>query len=130
MNFARAGSRFTRDFECLVAWLATKMDKDAVRRLVRIDWNTVGRICDRVVADELDPGRLDGLFHMGVDEVSWKRHHNYMTLVVNHDTNKVVWGAEGVTPRPSTVSSMSSEPPVAPRSRRCRWIWVRRSENL
>jgi transposase len=93
--FARPSSRFTRDFEQLVAWLATKMDTDALRRLVGIDWDTVGRICDRVVADELDPGRLDDLFNMGVDEVSWKRHHNYMTLVVNHDTNKVVWGAEG-----------------------------------
>jgi len=95
VGFARPGARFTRDFEQLVAWLATKMDKDALRRLVGIDWDTVGRICDRVVADELDPGRLDGLFNMGVDEVSWKRHHNYMTLVVNHATNKVVWGAEG-----------------------------------
>lgn len=95
VDFARPSSRFTRDFEQLVAWLAVKMDKDAVRRLVGIDWDTVGRICDRVVADELDPGRLDGLFTMGVDEVSWKRHHNYMTLVVNHATNKVVWGAEG-----------------------------------
>ena len=95
VDFARPSSRFTRDFEQLVAWLAVKMDKDALRRLVGIDWDTVGRICDRVVADELDPGRLDGLFTMGVDEVSWKRHHNYMTLVVNHATNKVVWGAEG-----------------------------------
>lgn len=93
--FARHGARFTRDFECLVAWLATKMDQTAVKRLVRIDWDTVGRICERVVADELDPGRLDGLFNIGVDEVSWKRHHNYMTLLVNHETNKVVWGAEG-----------------------------------
>jgi len=61
VGFARPGARFTRDFEQLVAWLATKMDKDALRRLVGIDWDTVGRICDRVVADELDPGRLDGL---------------------------------------------------------------------
>lgn len=90
--FARHGSRFTRDFECLVE--ATKMDKTAVHRLVRIDWDTVGRICERVVADELDPGRLDRLFG-GVDEVSWKKHHNYLTLVVNHQTDKVVWGAEG-----------------------------------
>ena len=95
VDFARPGARFTRDFEQLVAWLAVKMDKDALRRLVGIDWDTVGRICDRVVADELDPGRLDGLFTIGVDEVSWKRHHNYMTLIVNHATNKLVWGAEG-----------------------------------
>jgi len=95
VDFARPASRFTRDFEQLVAWLAVKMDKDALRRLVGIDWDTVGRICDRVVADELDPGRLDDLFDLGVDEISWKKHHNYLTLVVDHTTNKVVWGAEG-----------------------------------
>jgi transposase len=39
--FARAGARFTRDFEQLVAWLATRTDKTAVTRLVRIDWDTV-----------------------------------------------------------------------------------------
>lgn len=42
--FARPGSRFSRDFEDLVAWLATTTDKTALRRLTRIDWDTVGRI--------------------------------------------------------------------------------------
>ena len=93
--FARPGARFTRDFEALVAWSATKMDKTALCTLVGIDWDTVGRICDRVVADELDPHRLDGLFNIGVDEISWKKHHNYLTLVADHDTGKIVWGAEG-----------------------------------
>ena len=46
--FARAGARFTRDFEQLVAWLATRTDKTAITRLVRIDWDTVGRIVERV----------------------------------------------------------------------------------
>jgi len=95
VDFARTGSRFTRDFEQLVAWSATKMDKSALCDLVDIDWATVGRICDRVVADELDPGRLDDLFNVGVDEISWRKHHNYLTLVVNHDTNRVVWGGQG-----------------------------------
>jgi len=93
--FARHGSGFTADFEALVAWLATKTDKTTITRLVRIDWETVGRICARVVADELDPSRLDGLFEIGVDEVSWRKHHNYLTLVTNHRTRKVVWGAKG-----------------------------------
>ncbi|MDN5756881.1 MAG: ISL3 family transposase [Micrococcaceae bacterium] len=93
--FARAGSRFTRDFEALVAWSATKMDKTALCALVGIDWDTVGRICQRVMAAELDPGRLDELFNIGVDEVSWKKHHNYLTLVADHDSGKIVWGAEG-----------------------------------
>jgi transposase len=93
--FARPGSEFTADFESLVAWLATRTDKTAITNLVRVTWRTVGRIIERVVSDELDPGRLDGLFEIGVDEISWRKHHNYLTLVANHRTGRVVWGAEG-----------------------------------
>lgn len=93
--FARPHSGFTRDVEDLVAWLATAMDKTALARLMRIAWRTVGSICERVVADGLDPGRLDDLVRVGVDEISWRKHHNYLTLVVNHDSAKVVWGSEG-----------------------------------
>jgi len=93
--FARPGAHLTRDFDDLVAWLATRMDKTAIARLCRVSWRTVGRVCQRVVATELDPGRLDGLFRIGVDEISWRRHHKYLTLVVDHDQGCVVWGAEG-----------------------------------
>ena len=93
--FARANSHFTRDFEDLVGWLATTTDKTALRRLVRIDWDTVGRIIERVMATGLDPARLDNLFVIGADEVSWRKGHSYVTLVSNHDTGKFVWGKEG-----------------------------------
>jgi transposase len=93
--FARAGSEFTRDFECLVAWLAARTDKTTITRMLRIDWGTVGRIIKRVCADELDPDRLDYLFEIGIDEVSWKRQHNYLTLVADHRRGKIVWGTEG-----------------------------------
>lgn len=93
--FARTSSRFTRDFEDLVGWLATTMDKTALRRLVRVDWDTVGRIIERVMATELDPNRLDRLFSVGVDEVSWRKGHSYLTLVSNHETGKFVWGHQG-----------------------------------
>ncbi|HEY2672733.1 MAG TPA: ISL3 family transposase [Rugosimonospora sp.] len=93
--FARPGAGFTRDFEDLVAWLATKMDKTAIVRYARIDWDTVGRICERVVADGLDESRFDGLVSIGVDEVSWKRNHHYLTLVCDHAARKVIWGAPG-----------------------------------
>jgi transposase len=93
--FARPGSEFTRDFECLVAWLATRTDKTTLKRLVRIDWGTVGRIIKRVCADELDPDRLKGLFDIGMDEVSWRKQHRYLTLVVDHQRRCVVWGTKG-----------------------------------
>jgi transposase len=92
--FARPGCEFTRDFESLVAWLATRTDKSTVKRLVRIDWDTVGRIVARVCADELDADRLDGLFDIGIDEVSWRKQQRYLTLVVDHHRRCVVWGTE------------------------------------
>jgi transposase len=93
--FARAGARFTRDFEDLVGFLATTADKETICRLVRIDWDTVGRIITRVMGDGLDPDRLEDLFEIGVDEVSWRRRHKYLTLVSDHRNARVVWGKEG-----------------------------------
>jgi transposase len=79
--FARPGTGFTRDFDDLIAWLATKMDKTAICRYARIDWDTVGRIWERVVADGLDEARFDGLVSVGVDEVSWKKNHHYLVVL-------------------------------------------------
>ena len=93
--FARHRCRFTRDFEQLVAWLATRTDKTTITRMVRIDWDTVGRIISRVCADELDPDRLQNLFEIGIDEVSWRRAHRYLTLVADHIRGQIVWGTEG-----------------------------------
>ncbi len=93
--FARPGANLTRDLDDLLAWLATRMDRTAVARLCRVSWRTVGRACERVVASELDDHRLDGLFRIGVDEISWRKHHRYLTLVVDHDRGRVVWGAKG-----------------------------------
>ena len=93
--FARHGARLTRDVDDLVAWLATKTDKTAICRLVRINWRTVGAIIERVVADELDPHRLDGLYELGIDEVSYRTQHHYLTIVADHRTGKVVWADEG-----------------------------------
>jgi len=93
--FARVGSDFTRDFEALVAWLASKTDKSTICQLVRINWRTVGRIIERVSQDELDPQRLEELFDIGIDEVSWRKQHRYLTLVCDHQRRRVVWGTEG-----------------------------------
>jgi transposase len=66
-----------------------------VTRLLRINWRTVGAIIERIVADELDPHRLEGLYEIGIDEVSYRKQHHYLTVVANHRTGKVVWTDEG-----------------------------------
>jgi transposase len=93
--FARPGARFTADFEDLVVWLVTRADKSTVATFARVAWRTVGAMCERVSADVLDPDRLAGLVNIGVDEISWRKHHKYLTLVCDHATSKIVWGAPG-----------------------------------
>src|SRR5665648_438593 len=93
--FARDGARFTRDFENLVAWLATKTDKTATCRLTRIDWLTIGRVIERVGEELIDGDRLTGLFEISIDEVAWRKGHRYLTLVGDHRRRCVVWGCEG-----------------------------------
>jgi len=54
--WARPGARFTRDFEDVCAYLAQQMAKKPTAGLLRIAWDTVGRIVERVVAERLDRG--------------------------------------------------------------------------
>ncbi|HZE04405.1 MAG TPA: transposase [Solirubrobacteraceae bacterium] len=111
--FARDGARFTRDFEDLVAWLVTKTDQTATCRLVRIDWETVGRIIKRVGGDLLPTDRLQNLFRISIDEVAWRKGHRYLTLVGDHDQGCVVWGTEGKGQAAADEFFAALDPPPA-----------------
>lgn len=93
--WARGGSRYTRDFEDVVAWLAQQMAKKPIAGLMRIAWDSVGRIVERVLAEHLDERRLRGLVQIGVDEISYRRHQRYLTSVVDHRSGAIVWCAPG-----------------------------------
>jgi transposase len=93
--WARGGAHHTRDFEDVVAWLAQQMAKTPIAGLLRIGWDTVGRIVERVVADHIDETRLTGLVAVGVDEISYRRGQRYLTSVVDHQTGAIVWCAPG-----------------------------------
>jgi len=94
--WARHRSRYLRAFEDQVAWLATQCSQKACSQLMRLDWQTVGRIITRVV-DETSRGsdRLDGLERIGIDEISWRKGQRYLTLVIDHASGRLVWAAEG-----------------------------------
>jgi transposase len=93
--WAAHDSDFTYQFEELTAWLAQRLDKTATRKLMGINWRTVGAIVERVVRGRLDPARLEELYLIGVDELSFRRHHEYVTVVVDHLKKRVVWVGEG-----------------------------------
>ena len=86
-------SRFTKDFDLSIAWLSRTLNKSAISEYMRISWATVGRCISRAM-DYLEPdrsSRFDGLKRIGIDETSYSKGHKYITTVVNHDTNTVVW---------------------------------------
>jgi transposase len=93
--WARPGAAHTRDFEDVVAWLAQQMAFAPIARLLRIGWHSIGPIVARVVADRLDERRLEGLVAIGVDEISYRRHHRYLTSVADHATGAIVWCSPG-----------------------------------
>lgn len=94
--WARHGAGHTRAFDDTVAWLAVQCSKSAVVELMRIAWRSVGAIITRVQADiDATVDRLAGLRRIGTDEISYKRGHRYLTVVVDHDSGRLVWAAPG-----------------------------------
>lgn len=95
--WADHGAWHTYDFEELVAYKAQGTDQTRVAKDMRISWATVGKIVERVVTRKLGDasGLLDGLTRIGLDELSFRKGHEYVTIVVDHDRSRVVWVGEG-----------------------------------
>lgn len=94
--WARHDSSFTRAFEDQVCWLAVNSSKTAVSELMRIAWRTVGWICERVMAETSAKRDLLGdLRRIGIDEISVRKGQRYLTVVVCHDSGRLVWAHPG-----------------------------------
>lgn len=94
--WARHGAGHTYAFDDTCSWLVTHCSKSAVRDLLRVAWRTVGSIVTRVVADaEAATDRFAHLRRIGIDEISYKRGHKYLTVVVDHDSGVLLWAHPG-----------------------------------
>lgn len=88
-------ARFTGDFDEHVAYLAQRSDQTSVQKLMRITWESVGRCIERVVTRLRPKEPLANLTAIGVDELSYRKHHHYVTLVTDHVARRIVWGKKG-----------------------------------
>ena len=94
--WARHNAGHTRNFDDMTAWLATHCSRSAVEEVMRVAWRTVGSIAQRVVADaraKRDP--FANLTRIGIDEISYKKGHKYLIVIVDHDTGNLVWARAG-----------------------------------
>ena len=94
--WARHDSRFTIAFEDQCCWLAVNTSKKAVAELMRVTWRTVGSTCERVADAQIaQRDMFAGLKRVGIDDFSHRKGHRYLTVVVDHDSGRLVWAAPG-----------------------------------
>ncbi len=124
---AATQSRFSRDLEDPAAWSTSKRDKTWVAKLTRIAWRTAGLICEHVVAEEHVPKRTENLFLVGVEEISYRKHQNYLTLVPTTIPARSSTDQKAKAPKASMGSLTNSLQLERPRLPRPAWRWGQHS---
>ncbi len=97
--WAEAQSRFTALFEAMVIdWLKVA-SFSAVARQCRLSWDQVAGIQERAVRRGLSRRPLAAAQAVGVDETSFQRRHEYVTVVNDLTTSepRVLYVADGRT---------------------------------
>jgi len=95
--WALPGGRFTAMFEALVIdWLA-EASHSAVAKMLRMSWDEVDGVMQRAVARGLSRRQSEPLRNIGVDETSFQKRHEYVTVVYDCDRKRVLEVLDGRT---------------------------------
>ncbi len=93
--WAEGRSRYTAAFESLaIGWLR-EASVLAVSRRLRLSWTAVDGIMERAVRRGLARRETRAARRLSVDETSFKRGHQYVTVVSDSDTKDVLHVAPG-----------------------------------
>lgn len=89
--WARASSSFTLLFEAMAMMLVNEgMSLSAAGRTVEEDGRVIGRIMDWYVQEAINDQPLEQAKMVGIDEVSSKKGHNYLTILTDSKERKVI----------------------------------------
>lgn len=93
--WAEAGSRFTALFEALVIDWLRQAPIAAVAKQLRMTWDQAAGIQGRAVRRGLARRQLEPVAHVGIDETSFQRRHEYVTVVSDLDRSRALYVADG-----------------------------------
>jgi transposase len=93
--WAEPSSRFTALFEALVIDWLLEASFSAVARQLRLSWDAVAGIQDRAVQRGLARRQPARPRQVGVDETSFQKRHEYVTMVNDLDAGRVLYVADG-----------------------------------
>jgi transposase len=88
--WAEPGSRFTAMFEALVIDWLKEASMSAVARMLRMTWDEVDGVMARAVTRGLERREAEPLRNIGVDETSFQKRHEYVTVVYDCDRKHVI----------------------------------------
>lgn len=93
--WARAGSGFTLLFEALIMALVREMPVAAVAKLIGEHDTRLWRIVHHYVDEARGDADFSDVTRVGVDETASRRGHNYISLFVDLDGKRLLFGTEG-----------------------------------
>lgn len=93
--WARPKSRFTIAMQDLACWMATHSSQTVVADFLRVTWRSVGSAIKNSVTQADWPVHTLDLRRIGIDEISYRRGQNYITIVIDHDSGRLIWAAPG-----------------------------------
>jgi transposase len=92
--WAEAGSRYTALFEALVIDWLKHASVQAVAKRMKLTWDQTAGIMERAVRRGLARRQTETVTHIGVDEISFQRRHQYVTVVNDLKGERVLFVAD------------------------------------
>jgi transposase len=89
--WSEPNSGFTALFECLVINWLKHASRSAVSQQLRLTWAEVDGIMQRAVKRGLSRRKNEAPARLGVDETSFAKRHEYVTVVTDLDTSEVLY---------------------------------------
>lgn len=95
VGIVRKYARCTRRLEQRLFSLTGEATVKAVAKRMALDWDTVKDAEVRYIRGLLRKRNLDGVTRIGIDEVSYRKGHKYLTLVTDLDGHRVIYATHG-----------------------------------
>jgi len=120
--------RITYRLEYLVLLYAQLMTQKAAARLLRMPNSTFSDLLHRSIDRLRDGHRIRDLTAIGIDEVSYRKGHKYVTVVYDLNRSRVVWVGPGKAR--STIDEFFNENLSAYQKNRIEWACCDMSETF
>ncbi len=87
--------RVTKRLANYILELCKYMTITEVARYLRVDWKTVKDIHKKHLQGKFSHEDIGSPRLLAIDEISLKKRHHYLTLIINWETGRVLWVGEG-----------------------------------